>query len=154
MKPNYNYPQQGYPNPSTFQPQGYPPGQYPQPINSQLYPPANPQQYPSQPHGKVPQKGSSSMSPNATPVTTVPECKPKRIQKYVHDGRLLPSLKPDLNAVAITDATIIHKAFGGIGCNQKKIINILTRRSSAQREKIKSEYDALHSKKINKTNYF
>ncbi|KAF0988571.1 hypothetical protein HZS_4936, partial [Henneguya salminicola] len=63
-------------------------------------------------------------------------------------GPAIPSLKPNLNSTPTADAKILYKAFKGIGCDNKAIINILTRRTSVQREKIKEEYYHLNGKNL------
>ncbi|XP_045140250.1 annexin A3 isoform X4 [Echinops telfairi] len=49
---------------------------------------------------------------------------------------------------AAADAKVIHQAIGGVGTDEKKLINILTERSHAQRQLIVKEYQAAYGKEL------
>ncbi|KAF1743460.1 hypothetical protein MXB_3701, partial [Myxobolus squamalis] len=59
---------------------------------------------------------------------------------------IIPSLKPKLDFNPMDDANAINKAFKEIGGDCKTVMNILTHRTSFQRQAIKAEFTKLHRK--------
>ncbi|KAF1745378.1 hypothetical protein MXB_2742 [Myxobolus squamalis] len=60
----------------------------------------------------------------------------------------IPSLRPILDVSPLSDASTLYKAFKGIGCDKKVLLNIVTHRTCYHREQIKREYLRLYGKSL------
>ncbi|XP_035516627.1 annexin A5b isoform X2 [Morone saxatilis] len=58
------------------------------------------------------------------------------------------TVKPSLNFNATTDAEVLYKAMKGLGTNEDAILELLTARSNAQRQDIKTAYKTLFGKDL------
>uniref|UniRef100_A0A6B2G4I2 Annexin n=1 Tax=Myxobolus squamalis TaxID=59785 RepID=A0A6B2G4I2_MYXSQ len=63
-----------------------------------------------------------------------------QFEKKFAAPKALPSLKPTKESDPAADATLIHKAFSGIGSDWEVIMKVLTHRTSVQRQKLKEAY--------------
>uniref|UniRef100_A0A6B2G194 Annexin n=1 Tax=Myxobolus squamalis TaxID=59785 RepID=A0A6B2G194_MYXSQ len=74
---------------------------------------------------------------------------PQRITpKYIDCSMAIPSLRPILDASPLSDAYTLYKAFKGIGCDKKVLLNIVTHRTCYHREQIKREYLRMYGKSL------
>lgn len=171
-----NFPPQqpgGYP---PYQPEGYPPqqhGGYPphQPggypsQQSGGYPPYQPEGYSPQQHGGYPSGNNNSSYPPFNPNAGAPSQNPS-LYPYLPGASSDPA--PTYNPVnsnystqqhyqgTVTenpgfncndDATVLYKAMKGLGTDEKKIIDVLCRRTSKQRQDILQAYKAGYGKDL------
>uniref|UniRef100_A0A6G3MFZ6 Annexin A7 (Trinotate prediction) n=1 Tax=Henneguya salminicola TaxID=69463 RepID=A0A6G3MFZ6_HENSL len=157
-QPPLNYPPQYYPNVNP----PFPPGQagtpYPvfeysvQHTHMKCQPQTAPQSYPAQPYS---QQGGPFVPCSIFPMSTITShgaqghgYKQEKRNKFIYIGPSMPSIRPVLTCNVSADAENLFKAFKGIGCDNKVVINVLTRRSSADRQKIVQEYSRRYGKSL------
>jgi len=134
-QPNQSYPSgPGYPSPA----QGYPSSGQGYPSSGQGYPSSG-QGYPSSgSHESINRGMVAPLYSNAAPAS----------QANYNQKVPQPTLRPANPFNPREDAEILRKAMKGFGTDEKAIINVLTRRTNAQRQEIAREFKTLYGKDL------
>lgn len=143
-----NFPPQqpgGYP---PYKPEGYPPqqhGGYPGGNNNSSYPPFNPNSGgPSQPPVNNPSLYPYLPGASSDPAPTYNPGNSNYSTQQHYQGTVTEN--PGFNCN--DDATVLYKAMKGFGTDEKKIIDVLCRRTSRQRMEILQAYKAGYGKDL------
>ncbi|CAH1988861.1 unnamed protein product [Acanthoscelides obtectus] len=148
---------------------GYPPssgGGYPPASNTGGYPPSSGGEYPpassgghSYPPGSYPSSGggyppsSGGGYPHSSAPGAPPHHGPYGGSPYAHQGGMNTRLKTPTVVPANPfnprdDAEVLRKAMKGFGTDEKAIINVLARRTNAQRLQIAVEFKTMYGKDL------